>query len=337
MREDEAIPAAGMALLTANDQMPPEAEAVPESMRDAPPARDGLGETVAEIAVLARRARHCIRSRTRADNALGAWARLLLGWDAALPEAERARIAKAAAALLRQAEKAAPPNEPGALARYRQIEPIAAANALSRAPWLAEQRSAERRMARLAAGLPGAAFVAAPEQRGFGLLRFAWLVADAGDLARYPTKGHLRKRLGIAVVDGHAQGRPGRGASAADWIAEKYSPERRARLYVAGEGLLRAQVRGLKDETGKKAGESLALGPWGRVYLERKADEARRQVDGAALTPGHAHNRAKRYLEQRFVDALWRAWRADLAGRGHGGGADSHSGGVPVGEARVSA
>lgn len=38
--------------------------------------------------------------------------------------------------------------------------------------------------------------------------------------------------------------------------------------------------------------------------------EAREDNDGMKV--GHAHNRAKRYMEKRLMRDLWRAWRDDL-------------------------
>lgn len=119
----------------------------------------------------------------------------------------------------------------------------------------------EREMSRLAKQLPVAAWVASPEQRGFGLLSLAMLVGEAGDLSNYSAPGKLWKRLGLAPYS--AQGdnlmpstwRRRNGLSAEEWSKVGYSPRRRSMCYIIGDCLLKGN-RG---------------GPYRRRYDEAKA------------------------------------------------------------------
>ena len=82
----------------------------------------------------------------------------------------------------------------------------------------------------------------------------------------------------------------------------------RSRSRRAGESRHRQGVRNPKDADGNSTG-SVAINPWGALYVERKAYELAREVDGKPMTAMHAHNRAKRYVEKRLLRELWKAWR----------------------------
>ena len=85
------------------------------------------------------------------------------------------------------------------------------------------------------------------------------------------------------MPDGTRQRRTG-GADALD---HGYSPARRSVVWNIGACIV-------------KAG-----GPLKAVYDARKVYEAQH-----VTTKAHAHNRAQRYVEKRFVRDLWIAWRA---------------------------
>jgi hypothetical protein len=154
---------------------------------------------------------------------------------------------------------------------------------------IAKQRLAvEKRLAKLAKGLPVAPWV--ESVRGVGLASLAALVGEAGDLSNYATVAKLWKRLGLAVMsDGTRQRKIGGEAA----LEHGYSPARRSVVWNIGACIV-------------KAG-----GPLKEVYDARKAYEAER-----VETKAHAHNRAQRYLEKRFVRDLWVHWRK--AGGDHG-------------------
>ena len=147
---------------------------------------------------------------------------------------------------------------------------------------VAKHRAAvEKRLIKLAKELPVAPWVEGT--RGVGLLSLAAIVGEAGDLGAYANPAKLWKRLGLAVMpDGTRQRRIG-GVNALD---HGYSPARRSVVWNIGSCIV-------------KAG-----GPLKAVYDARKIYEAER-----VETKAHAHNRAQRYVEKRFLKDLWSAWR----------------------------
>lgn len=115
----------------------------------------------------------------------------------------------------------------------------------------------------------------------------------------------LWKRMGMAVIGGERQRRV-TGAAA---IEHGYVARRRALMWNIGDQVaVRHGVRNPKDADGKSTGAT-AANEWGELYLERKAYELAREIDGKPLSPMHSHNRAKRYVEKRLLRELWKAWR----------------------------
>lgn len=143
------------------------------------------------------------------------------------------------------------------------------------------RRRVEKRLTELAKLLPVAAWVEGT--RGVGVLSLAAIVGEAGDLSNYANAAKLWKRLGLAVMpDGTRQRRIG-GADALD---HGYSPARRSVVWNIGACIV-------------KAG-----GPLKAIYDARNVYEAER-----VATKAHAHNRAQRYVEKRFLRMLWSVWR----------------------------
>lgn len=114
------------------------------------------------------------------------------------------------------------------------------------------------------------------------------------------------KRLGLAVIDG---GRQRRVADADMAALHGYSPERRAVAWNVAEGIVRAQVRSQKNDAGEKI-ESIAIGPYGQIYLDRKKVEMAKE----GMTPKHADNRARRYMTKCLFRDMAAEWRR-IAGR----------------------
>jgi hypothetical protein len=145
------------------------------------------------------------------------------------------------------------------------------------------RKAVEKRLEKLASELPVAPWIKAT--RGVGILSLAAIVGEAGDLSAYSNPAKLWKRLGLAVMpDGTRQRKVG-GAEA---IEHGYSPARRSVVWNIGACIV-------------KAG-----GPLKEVYDTRKLYEAER-----VATKAHAHNRAQRYLEKRFILKLWSEWRKE--------------------------
>ncbi len=157
---------------------------------------------------------------------------------------------------------------------------------------------------------------------GFGFGSLAAIVGEAGDLGNYSTPAKLWKRMGLAVMGDGQRQRKVTGAAARE---HGYSPPRRSVMWNIGDTMLKTQLRKVKDTDGNKTKETAAVGPYGALYLQRKAYEiATAQAQGLTVCPsakipkgkednyrseGHIHNRAKRYIEKRLLRDLWRAWR----------------------------
>lgn len=230
-----------------------------------------LENIIAEIRVKHRRCCHAMESRKILDLRMGALLRTELGWHRDLPAAERKRIAKEAAVLMKD-EKA---------------------HLASRLPYKKLEAHAKRDRAKLASGLPvWEAF--GKSIRGFGADSFAVIVAEAGDLSDYATEAKLWKRMGLAVVDGARQSSVPESfkgeARKSAWKERGYSPQRRSRMWNIGDTL----IKGNRD------------GKYRTAYLSRKAYELARNPDMPKI---HAHRRAQRYMEKRLLRDLWRAWR----------------------------
>jgi len=160
----------------------------------------------------------------------------------------------------------------------------------------AHRKAHEKRVAVLAQQLPAWSWVEA--RRGFGALGLGQIVGEAGNISDYADPAKLWKRMGLAVINGERQ----RRVADADLAREHgYSPRRRAVMFCLGDSMIRAK------------------GVYYPFYSERKAHELERPWCGSCrpagskkprehCTPGHAHNRARRYMEKRMLRDLWRAW-----------------------------
>lgn len=141
-------------------------------------------------------------------------------------------------------------------------------------------------------------------QRGCGEINLAQIEAAAVStfyrcLADYPTPAALWTRFGVGLKDGKIQkrvsgrrdGKRSQSEKTAEAIRFGFSPTRRAILHNLGACLLR----------GNK-------GDYKKLYDERKMLETEKLV-GEKTVKIHAHKRALRYIEKRFLTDLWRAWR----------------------------
>ncbi len=151
----------------------------------------------------------------------------------------------------------------------------------------------EKELSRLGEELPVWSW--AKEVRGIGPLGLALLVYETGDLANYATVSCVWKRMGLAVIGGQAQ----RRVSDVELAKEMgFSPRRRAVMWNIGGALV-------------KQGEH-----YRDLYLARKETEISRPGCGKSkcqgpdghCRPGHAHRRAQRWMEKKFIADLWGAW-----------------------------
>lgn len=240
--------------------------------------------------------------RKRADLALGSFLRMVLGWSPALDADARRAIADRATGLIKAVER----GQGTADLAASGLSDVILAAVQARQPFDAVEAAAEKQMATLARQLPVWAEFAEATPR-FGTLGLAIIVAEAGDLSAYPKKGHLWKRMGLALVDGVRQGGLPKNAAKAEWIAHGYNRERRSRMFTIGDSLIKG------------------AGPYRDVYLARKAyEQAKATEAGLIVAPsakipakraaefisdGHIHRRAQRYMEKRLLRDLWQAWK----------------------------
>lgn len=276
-----------------------------------------------------------IQQQTRTVNAALAYIRNVIGWSGYMPEAERDAVAKRARAIYAALGKGELlDGEDGEIAEM--VRPVVMLSLETLRPWqeLREgvkqdngryKGGVEREMARLAKILPGAAFVASVP--GFGWLSFARIVGEAGDVGSYPKKGHLWKRMGLAVMDGVRQGGLSKGASAEAWIEHGYSGKRRSVMFVIGESLVKAQgpyralyLERLAVEHGNAVAAGLTPATTGKATVESWATRGlpaltlvKKPEKDAHRSAKHMHNRAKRWIEKRLLRDLWQAWRAEEA------------------------
>jgi hypothetical protein len=189
---------------------------------------------------------------------------------------------------------------------YAEWRSVILASIQARKPFDIVEADNTKEMERLAAQLPVAEW--AESVKGLGMRSLAAIVGEAGDLASYPKKGHLWKRMGLAVIGGVRQGGLAKSASKQDWIDHRYSRRRRSQMFVIGDVMV-------------KVGEE-----YRQVYLDRKDYErARAEANGLTVAPaakipkgrvhefvsdGHIHRRAQRYMEKKLLRDLWKAWRA---------------------------
>ncbi len=124
--------------------------------------------------------------------------------------------------------------------------------------------------------------------RGIGPLNLGLIVGATGDLAKYANPAKVWKRMGLAVIDGKRQCRVTDKELA---IRMGFSPVRRSIMHIVGDCFVRA-----------------ASGVYRDVYDARKAYELGRETPKGKMTTGHAHMRALRYTEKRFLCDLWNQW-----------------------------
>lgn len=294
---------------------------------------------------------YAMEQRKRADLALGSFLRMALGWSLALPKAEQEAIRAKASGLMdigdQIAKQEAKPEEKRqpiygsddpAFIEWRHV---IMASIKARAPFDQIEKMATKEMEALAAQLPvWAAFAEAVP--GIGQKSLAIIVGEAGALwpvvrddegriiSGYPKKGHLWKRMGLALVDGVRQGGLPKNAPKADWIEHGYNRARRSRIWTIGDSLIKAQgpyrevyLTRLAQEHAKALDEGLTpastdaatVESWTKRDLPPIAKITKSQFDPTLhRTAGHMANRAQRYMEKRLLRDLWQEWRRPLLG-----------------------
>lgn len=248
--------------------------------------------SVDQLAELQVRRKFYIGAVNKQTNAVKALVRRALGWRYDEEDGDREKVNGRAARIV-AAALGGKEQKPEDAAVFGALAADLAVVASAIEPMQKARHEVELEMKRLARKLP--VFAWAKDVKGLGELGLAVIVAEAGDLAKYPKKGHLWKRLGLAPHEGKAYSiwRTKGGLSAEDWTAAGYSPRRRAEVYaVISEPLFRAQ--------------SVAAGPYRAIYDRRREATA---VAHADWTKAHSHMDGLRVMTKYLIRDLWVAWR----------------------------
>jgi hypothetical protein len=167
-----------------------------------------------------------------------------------------------------------------------------------------ERKKEEKKLTKLAKQLPVWEWV--ETVRGVGPLSLANIIGEARDLSNYANPAKLWKRMGLALIGDKRQGSPGKSATAEDWIEHGYCAARRSVMWTVGDCIVKSCKEGseYRDIYNAKKEDYLNR-PWcGGCHIKEDKGEDREHC-----TDGHAHNRAQRYTEKRFLRDLWRVWR----------------------------
>lgn len=269
-----------------HDNQSPFAEVVTPKRRDP--------ETIARIKTLYKQRNDIIRAHGNLTRQVTSICYHAVGFNTFLPEKQRAAAMKAGNRLLADLKA----GNPEAAIVFDSAGYLL--HVIDQSGFDKQKRIIEKKMEKAVASLGMEDFIASVS--GFSSVQLANIIGEAGDIANYGTVSRLWKRMGMAVIDGVRQSKQSDKGKALD---HGYNPSRRSAMWNIGETLIKAQIRSAKDDAGEKTGESIAIGPLGQVYLDRKKYYAALHPD---KTKAHIHNDAKRYMEKRLLKMLWRAW-----------------------------
>lgn len=180
-----------------------------------------------------------------------------------------------------------------------------------------EREGVERTLSKMARGLPAYPWVKGVY--GAGDLSFAAIVGEAGDLGSYKSRSALWKRMGLAVIDGERQQKKSGDAAK----EHGYSPARRSVMWNIGGVLVGGMGHGPRPAVGEDVTLRDDLSPYQKLFVERLRYEAERDPESHRKDPvasaktgelresfsSHAANRARRYVEKRFLRDLYGEWR----------------------------
>ena len=159
----------------------------------------------------------------------------------------------------------------------------------ARAAIVEQQKQVEKTLVKMVRQLP--VYDWCMGVRGIGEGSIAVLIGEAGDIGSYGNPAKLWKRFGVGMYDNKPQRKTTDRALA---VAFGYNAERRAQLWIIGENI-----------TMKSADPYYRQLYDARKVLERAKPEVQ--------TDMHAHRRAMRYAQKRFLRKLWSAWRAAIS------------------------
>ena len=207
-----------------------------------------------------------LKMRTAATNAVGAYARSLLGWSPNLSEKERADIAKRAAKMLSGQVRTDDQNSSAA-----SITPLIEVLHQSTEPIDGQLRTLEKEISTIVRRLPEWTFF--DKVRGCAELSAASVLAIVGRPIQWQNPAKLWKRLGLAPrVVGDTTGET------------TYRPHARAVMWVIGDCMIRAGSE------------------YRSVYDARKVHTATTHPDWTKM---HAHKDAHRVMVKALIRDFW--------------------------------
>ena len=255
-------------------------------------------EIVEQIRAAHRDRRFAMKVQQKLDRSLESYIRInFTQWSPDLDKKERDKLNKEVAAIIKAAR--AGDGDP-------RIVVMISSTDEARETFDNMRAEQEKAMEALAKQLPIYPWV--ESIRGFGALGLATIVAEAGDISKYPNPQKLRKRLGFAPYDGHAgstwkrESWRERTLTKEEWIANPFSGERYALMHQIVVWLVNSQWIGAA-KTG--TGEGKPNGHYGQVYFDRRARTAKTHPD---WTNKHSQMDALRVTMQSLLTDLWCQW-----------------------------
>lgn len=128
--------------------------------------------------------------------------------------------------------------------------------------------------------------------RGVGLLNLGSIVAEAGDLRRFPNPAKLWTFFGYGLFGGKIQ----KALTGDDAKEHGFSRRRHSLGWQLADGIVKSRDPKYRA-----------------LYDERKALELARLEAGELKSKGHAENRARRYVSKRMLRDFWVFWREAAA------------------------
>jgi hypothetical protein len=247
-------------------------------------AKFALSATCDQLRELQTQRKSCVKGMNKINLQQLSLARRALGFDPDADAKVRAKVNKQAQALVRAIVKGQRPDDLQSVGAADACRVLVLALQQAITPLETYRKQLEKTMTTLAIKLPLREFV--ENTHGFGFFGLAIVIGEAGNLSNYANPGKLWKRMGLAVFHGKSQRKT---TDADDAILQGYNPVRRSAMWTIGDSLLKKQNE------------------YRELYLTRKAYEADRPETKSKM---HAHRKAQRYAEKRFLLNLWKAWKA---------------------------
>jgi len=123
------------------------------------------------------------------------------------------------------------------------------------------------------------------------------------------------KRMGLAVIDGHRQGNPGKGATAQDWIDEGYNKKRRSVAYVGLQYMI-GKMGNWRPQFGADVENDETLSEYQKLFARRarlemvNAGIPIENKNGQESYKAHQTRRAMRVVEKHALKRIYVAYRA---------------------------